>query len=110
MFFFSSRRRHTRFKCDWSSDVCSSDLFRKHSRARTASSPPSRTSEWCVDWSEFQILHGRLDVCAIAASNQNLRAPRVSSSSVGGRQIIEQNIDSRTTGGMGREPTYVEDP
>src|SRR2546430_12527456 len=27
-FFFSSRRRHTRFDCDWSSDVCSSDLFR----------------------------------------------------------------------------------
>src|SRR5260370_6711445 len=27
-FFFSSRRRHTRFKCDWSSDVCSSDLSR----------------------------------------------------------------------------------
>src|SRR5467141_4748372 len=25
-FFFSSRRRHTSFKCDWSSDVCSSDL------------------------------------------------------------------------------------
>src|SRR4029434_11316162 len=25
-FFFSSRGRHTRFKCDWSSDVCSSDL------------------------------------------------------------------------------------
>src|SRR4029434_11317068 len=24
--FFSSRRRNTRFKCDWSSDVCSSDL------------------------------------------------------------------------------------
>src|SRR5256886_7587350 len=27
VFFFSSRRRHTRFDCDWSSDVCSSDLF-----------------------------------------------------------------------------------
>src|SRR3989475_10364081 len=27
-FFFSSRRRHTRFDCDWSSDVCSSDLKR----------------------------------------------------------------------------------
>src|SRR2546427_9556816 len=27
LFFFSSRRRHTRFDCDWSSDVCSSDLF-----------------------------------------------------------------------------------
>src|SRR5689334_24142807 len=25
-FFFSSRRRHTRWNCDWSSDVCSSDL------------------------------------------------------------------------------------
>src|SRR5712692_4160815 len=24
--FFSSRRRHTRWNCDWSSDVCSSDL------------------------------------------------------------------------------------
>src|SRR5260221_5393795 len=25
-FFFASRRRHTRSLCDWSSDVCSSDL------------------------------------------------------------------------------------
>src|SRR5260370_2003363 len=30
VFFFSSRRRHTRFKCDWSSDVCSSDLIGAH--------------------------------------------------------------------------------
>src|SRR5699024_11525633 len=29
VFFFSSRRRHTRSKRDWSSDVCSSDL-KKH--------------------------------------------------------------------------------
>src|SRR5207302_2322943 len=28
-FFFSSRRRHTRFSRDWSSDVCSSDLVDK---------------------------------------------------------------------------------
>src|SRR5690625_7014772 len=27
MFFFSSRRRHTRWPRDWSSDVCSSDLI-----------------------------------------------------------------------------------
>src|SRR6266853_4152304 len=32
-FFFSSRRRHTRFDCDWSSDVCSSDLRRAHRRS-----------------------------------------------------------------------------
>src|SRR5690606_40925650 len=29
LFFFSSRRRHTRFSRDWSSDVCSSDLFHR---------------------------------------------------------------------------------
>src|SRR2546427_6324490 len=33
-FFFSSRRRHTRFDCDWSSDVCSSDLEIKEERVR----------------------------------------------------------------------------
>src|ERR1039457_7408245 len=32
LFFFSSRRRHTRLQGDWSSDVCSSDL--------TATPPP----------------------------------------------------------------------
>src|SRR2546430_1040383 len=31
-FFFSSRRRHTRFDCDWSSDVCSSDLLSRSER------------------------------------------------------------------------------
>src|SRR5690606_39312050 len=30
LFFFSSRRRHTRFSRDWSSDVCSSDLHRRY--------------------------------------------------------------------------------
>src|SRR5256885_8624704 len=35
LFFFSSRRRHTRLQGDWSSDVCSSDLscFRRTPRA-----------------------------------------------------------------------------
>src|SRR5256886_10268004 len=33
-FFFSSRRRHTRFDCDWSSDVCSSDLVLSQSITR----------------------------------------------------------------------------
>src|SRR5690242_20768192 len=37
-FFFSSRRRHTRLTCDWSSDVCSSDLqiFKFEGLERTA--------------------------------------------------------------------------
>src|SRR4030066_783546 len=39
-FFFSSRRRHTRFKCDWSSDVCSSDLVWEEGGERRAVTPP----------------------------------------------------------------------
>src|SRR6185369_8953416 len=63
LFFFSSRRRHTRFKCDWSSDVCSSDLIersrnqpalwpaaapRDSARARhqTQVAAPGRTGRW----------------------------------------------------------------
>src|SRR5207245_5021397 len=50
VFFFSSRRRHTRCYRDWSSDVCSSDLvsrpcwFRKPARARNRSSCSSMAS------------------------------------------------------------------
>src|SRR5205085_5568464 len=42
-FFFSSRRRHTRFDCDWSSDVCSSDLrddWKEELRRRVESLDP----------------------------------------------------------------------
>src|SRR2546430_12075144 len=41
-FFFSSRRRHTRFDCDWSSDVCSSDLHGAQISRSTASDFRSR--------------------------------------------------------------------
>src|SRR2546430_9526875 len=52
-FFFSSRRRHTRFDCDWSSDVCSSDLgalVARQPRASAFSSLSSRAaaSPWGV--------------------------------------------------------------
>src|SRR2546430_9688184 len=36
LFFFSSRRRHTRFDCDWSSDVCSSDLHAGDAASRVS--------------------------------------------------------------------------
>src|SRR5690606_40363882 len=36
VFFFSSRRRHTRFSRDWSSDVCSSDLSLAYIELRNA--------------------------------------------------------------------------
>src|SRR2546430_16618661 len=42
-FFFSSRRRHTRFDCDWSSDVCSSDLTYAQ---RVFALTPDDTASW----------------------------------------------------------------
>src|SRR5690606_40725112 len=41
-FFFSSRRRHTRFSRDWSSDVCSSDLPQPDA--------PSFTANFLQNW------------------------------------------------------------
>src|SRR5438034_1149259 len=40
LFFFSSRRRHTRSLCDWSSDVCSSDLNRSTPLTLTVTAAP----------------------------------------------------------------------
>src|SRR5690606_40282438 len=42
-FFFSSRRRHTRFSRDWSSDVCSSDLVPASSVRKSRSCLPYTT-------------------------------------------------------------------
>src|SRR5580692_12811758 len=42
-FFFSSRRRHTRFDCDWSSDVCSSDLSARWRPTERIQSSKTRT-------------------------------------------------------------------
>src|SRR5690606_40971542 len=50
LFFFSSRRRHTRFSRDWSSDVCSSDLaslFNLFSPTESKSLPPPSTRTAC---------------------------------------------------------------
>src|SRR6266480_5967915 len=53
VFFFSSRRRHTRLTCDWSSDVCSSDLGRG-STVRSSARGPSMSTRPAVclrcDW------------------------------------------------------------
>src|SRR6267143_4464239 len=55
-FFFSSRRRHTSWNCDWSSDVCSSDLARlvkekkyaDRNDDRRAHQPANRTRSACA--------------------------------------------------------------
>src|SRR5256885_6050099 len=46
MFFFSSRRRHTRLQGDWSSDVCSSDLLSSEMLASALAGYPYRAKAW----------------------------------------------------------------
>src|SRR5256886_7789603 len=46
IFFFSSRRRHTRFDCDWSSDMCSSDLAPRAVRGEQRVQHPVPGGEW----------------------------------------------------------------
>src|SRR2546430_6300177 len=57
MFFFSSRRRHTRFDCDWSSDVCSSDL-KLFGRCRCQEKFGSKRPESSI-WSRSSISSAR---------------------------------------------------
>src|SRR3712207_8633997 len=52
MFFFSSRRRHTRYWRDWSSDVCSSDLYVAGGQQVFMMSwrnPDERHADWGLD-------------------------------------------------------------
>src|SRR3712207_7961073 len=48
IFFFSSRRRHTRYWRDWSSDVCSSDLGADRTVAVVARATSQQTAEGLV--------------------------------------------------------------
>src|SRR3989475_7400449 len=61
-FFFSSRRRHTRFDCDWSSDVCSSDLGQPQlaldARFASQASRTAHIAELLETAGEHVALHG----------------------------------------------------
>src|SRR5690606_39440270 len=54
LLFFSSRRRHTRFSRDWSSDVCSSDL---------------RVKQVVADWSWLEVAGGPPDAMGDISKN-----------------------------------------
>src|SRR5437763_16038188 len=61
-FFFSSRRRHTRYIGDWSSDVCSSDLFTKREvEPYQLVSGPEGWYLGCYDLAREDTRHFRLD-------------------------------------------------
>src|SRR5690242_7972823 len=58
LFFFSSRRRHTSLTCDWSSDVCSSDLLWPDAVPEPRIGAPASRSEqvWSPDLALVEIL------------------------------------------------------
>src|SRR5690606_39351059 len=62
-FFFSSRRRHTRFSRDWSSDVCSSDLASRWNGAALA-----LTHLWTLGILGSAMLGARLQILAVACN------------------------------------------
>src|SRR5256885_7856046 len=47
VFFFSSRRRHTRLQGDWSSDVCSSDLEKEKNPITTSAQSRQKQRNCC---------------------------------------------------------------
>src|SRR5215203_6910341 len=62
-FFFSSRRRHTRYWRDWSSDVCSSDLGRPgpyQVQAAIAAHHATAAEASATDWAQIAALYGEL--------------------------------------------------
>src|SRR5260370_11328017 len=76
VFFFSSRRRHTRFKCDWSSDVCSSDLYLRS------------------DWTQIvRAIRSHGMYCAIQTGGRNLTPKRLAAAVEAGLQGVGVSLD-----------------
>src|SRR5689334_24260263 len=79
VFFFSSRRRHTRWNCDWSSDVCSSDLVaalgRELSATGLAAALDGGSARTILAWSEraraqaFRVLPVHADLPPASAAD-----------------------------------------
>src|SRR5689334_25346985 len=91
-FFFSSRRRHTRWNCDWSSDVCSSDLDASGIERERASGeePHHAAREVCVVM-RVERLFARQQSDSVLVFIERSEERRVGKSvDLGGRRIIKK--------------------
>src|SRR3712207_7350137 len=88
-FFFSSRRRHTRYWRDWSSDVCSSDLFRPRVTVRFEC---VRSAEPPTVWSVASLITCRAisEAFRVATFEIGRASCREKSVDLGGRRIIKK--------------------
>src|SRR5438876_777159 len=76
VFFFSSRRRHTRWTGDWSSDVCSSDLSWPLAAVSSLVLPRTTSKvQWAGTESAFEVVRGRTSD-ETAASGHEAGIPR----------------------------------
>src|SRR5256886_4231082 len=89
VFFFSSRRRHTRFDCDWSSDVCSSDSVAGLQAADSSKPAASKPN-----------------ILVIVADDLGYGDIGVH----GGRDVPTPNIDALAAGGVRCSNGYVSAP
>src|SRR5690606_40652484 len=88
-FFFSSRRWHTRFSRDWSSDVCSSDLLRRVRAAHTRLAELEQRSEERVRWST------ELEAARRAATVAELVAEAEAGEEQYDREVAEEEAAAR---------------
>src|SRR5438034_8151134 len=83
-FFFSSRRRHTRSLCDWSSDVCSSDLRTPQAPYRPCSAGGRRRGG-CAPWQPEAVFAA-------------VRAPSPTAAARGARWRVRNRSEERRVG------------
>src|SRR5699024_11895632 len=91
-FFFSSRRRHTRSKRDWSSDVCSSDLDTQEAIEETELAASSTIEESQEIVSEPEVVNNR----------ENIEKTEPTTSSVDDQEIVSRSEERR----VGKECRY----
>src|SRR5690606_7121302 len=95
-FFFSSRRRHTRFSRDWSSDVCSSDLDIVPKRAAL------RAAQHALDRRPIACKGARFEVFALEPSGPGQylrRAPHAETARLSVRRIRQPHRMREPTAG-----------
>src|SRR2546430_404624 len=105
-FFFSSRRRHTRFDCDWSSDVCSSDLFDPKPFFKNPKDVrrTDRFSQLAVAASKMALEDSGIDVENL---KQRDRFGVLVSSGIGGLKTLQDQLTILLTKGPSRNSPFT---